>query len=201
LSKKGSNLKHLDFGKFNLGVIFAFEVWGRAMLAFIKVVLGPCVPPQIGQKAVGADTIFMAPFLSRRAWPHEGGQDESVNEKSPSFRVVKQIYGWIAIGVKPMPEKFGSVPDMPCPPTAWRAPVRPNPSEVRHFIPFKSFNWQPSLLNVIGDCVKLGITHGLNLLQGLSFGQGRPGAQTPCGPFFFIPQPLAICQQFKGQNG
>lgn len=136
-----------------------------AMFAFIKVIIGCCVPSQIIKSAVMADTIAMTGFHTWRTWPNKSKQYKTMDINGVSFAIstkrdcqISSRYSWFNNSLR-------CLCVFPCtfPLSAFSLEVRPDSPPVAYFVPRESRNRFPFFK---GD-VKLFCSHGMNLLQRL----------------------------------
>ncbi len=172
--------------KFGVGIVHSFLDRIMAMIKFIKNILHPCSPTQVIKSAMGSVSILVATFMSGRWGTNKGKQDQSVNCDSGSLSVLGQIYKRITGTPLWFKNLLWHICNTPF--TTLTFPVRSYPALVTYLISRKSWNRQPSLLNLIGDCVKLLVSHGVALLHRVTSGLG-PGQRVVRYPArFFMPQ-------------
>ena len=193
-----SDFKNLFIGQFGHGVPrpFVGKTFMGAMLDAIQAVFALCAPGKVLKKVIGAFPISVTTFVSNRAGSCEGFKDKSMDFSFvvPSF--FGQTHSEIAVvnfWLQNPPgscsqHEFGAT-HVPHALVSGPVPIRPNPSLIRNIITGEIRDWFENFI----VWVKIEITHGLNLLQGLSFGEGRIPARTGVRPVLFIlPQPTEM---------
>jgi hypothetical protein len=169
-----------DIGFCQLGPEMGLSTRGidGPMPAPVKLVAARGIPSEVGQEDVGGDAIVVAALQPPGARPDKGEQDKDVNTGCNNFTVPTQGHLRVSGTFDRAKYFLGRGRYLPllvfCGFALGKlAMVRSDSSGIRDFVPFKTFNRQPSLLNIIGDCVTFLSIHGGNLLDRFLLWQSR----------------------------
>ena len=165
ISMKTSYFQYLFISKF---AIIAFCSMGHsAMLIFIKMIIGYCVPSQIIKSAMGWNTIVMASFISGGGRADKGEKDEPVNMNTKILAIFSQRNAWIRAITRMRFKNLLRSGDYQL--SVWACSIiRPYSPLVRDFVSGKAENWFPNFYRG----VKMFFSHGGSLLSRESLGLG-----------------------------
>ena len=170
---KFPDMQNLTIGQLDHGVFYPLPPRPATMLKSVKGVFAFCIPTKVCQGIVVFIAVAVATLLSGRTRANKSQKNQTVDFKKGLYSVRSKVNSVVSsnhIGFQkpgwsgcyklsprdvPFVTGIGSI----------GLPERSDSPGIRDLVTRKPFNRQPSLLNLIGDCVKLVITHGLNLLR------------------------------------